>query len=105
MISRLLNKITGRDVRFVFFVIAVGLGLFQLHGGHRIAFVALVLLAGANWVFPVLGKDQKFTNFADPKYWPSFVMLGIAACVGHQSFWLVGSIFGILDGMYFGQNY
>lgn len=109
-IQSILDKITGKHVRFVGLLLAIAAGIFvSVHIGATagIGFLVSVVLAALNWVFPILGKSKTFTNFADPKYWPTFVLLGIAIeflVPGLLSKVGVGAILAIFDGMYFTDN-
>lgn len=102
----LLDKITGRSVRFIGLVLAI-VAAALLHTHAVIGFAVALALAALNWNFPILRKSQVFTNFADPKYWPTFVLLGAAILFlvpGLYAKAAVGAVLTIFDGMYFTDN-
>ena len=109
-IQALFDKITGRAVRFIGLLLALTAGIFvSIHfaGFAGIGYLVSLALAALNWVFPVLGKSATFNNFADAKYWPTFVLLGIAVIfivTGWQYKLAAGAVFTILDGIYFSDN-
>lgn len=110
-IQSIFDKITGRHVRFVGLLFAIVAGaLVSAHMGTHagIGYLTSVAVAAMNWNFPVLGKFEAFNNFADAKFWPTFVLLGVATLFVAPNLFAklaIGAVMMIFDGMYFPQNY
>jgi hypothetical protein len=106
ILKNLFNSIQGKHVVIAGYLYALIAGAFCLSGEVRIAWFVLVVLGGVNWYLPLLSRSKTFSNWFDPQYWPTFVLLAVAALVaGPHSRIVVGSVFMVYDGMYFLQNY
>lgn len=103
-----LDPFTPRTVRGGGLVLAVASSIF-LSEGHRIGYLIALAVGCASWILP---QDlwKWLAHFADPKYWPTFVSIGVAILfAAHNGSWpglfaCCGPL-AVLDGMYFAENY
>lgn len=102
-----LNLFTGRTVRGGGLVLAAASSVF-LSNGHRVGYLIALMVGLISWTIPELWAW--LSNFADEKYWPTFVSAGVAILFAAHNGGLPGLFaccgpLAIYDGMYFDENY